>query len=436
MKLSRPVPSAVLVLLGAAFACDRSHPAERTAALADGHPQPAASAPAGAPHGADGEAPSGLDRPLSELTALTCEHQRRTYQCDECRHEVGFVRVPASLVQDGLFTTTRAERRRVAAPVVLTGEVRFDERRVGHVSTQVEGVIEQVNVALGDRVRKGQPLLVIESVAVGEGQAAYLEARGTLDLAQRSVERVAALRQENIASEKELLEARQALDAAEIRARAARDRLVRLGSGDTAGGRLVLRAPLAGTVLQVHAVSGEVAKTDEPLITVGDNTALWVWADLHERDLAAVRAGQAVGPLAATIAVQAYPGEEFPGTVDLLSPALDEASRTVKVRIQTRNDDGRLLAGMFASVQLFLPGADDALSLPSQAVLEDEGRTFVFVHYRGDDYVRRPVVVGRRWASWVEILEGIAPSQAVVADGSFLLKSDVLRAKMGAGCAD
>jgi cobalt-zinc-cadmium efflux system membrane fusion protein len=198
-------------------------------------------------------------------------------------------------VQDGLFTTTRAERRRVAAPVVLTGEVRFDERRVGHVSTQVEGVIEQVNVALGDRVMKGQPLLVIESVAVGEGQAAYLEARGTLDLAQRSFERVAALRQENIASEKELLEARQALDAAEIRARAARDRLVRLGSGDTAGGRLVLRAPLAGTVLQVHAVSGEVAKTDEPLITVGDNTALWVWADLHERDLAAVRAGQAVG---------------------------------------------------------------------------------------------------------------------------------------------
>ena len=69
-------------------------------------------------------------------------------------------------------------------------------------------------------------------------------------------------------------------------------------------------------------------------------------------------------------------------------------------------------------------------------MLEDAGRSFAFVHYEGDHYVRRPVVVGRRWASWVEILEGIKPSQTVVADGSFLMKSDALRSKMGAGCAD
>ena len=346
------------------------------------------------------------------------------------------MRVPASLVQGGLFTTTRAERRKVAVPVALTGEVRFDERRVGHVSTQVEGVIKQVNVALGDRVKKGQPLLEIESVAVGEGQAASLEAQAMLTLAQRNFDRVSELRKEGIASEKEYLQARHELEAAEIRAASARAKLGRLGSGGTAGGRLVLRAPLDGTVLLMHAVSGEVARTDESLVTVGDNTAVWVWADLYERDLAAVRAGQATQPLAATIAVKAYPGVEFPGTVDLVSPAMDEASRTVKVRIQAHNADGRLLAGMFASIQLFLPGAGEALALPRQAVLADAGRSFAFVHYEGDYYVRRPVVVGRRWASWVEILQGIAPSQTVVADGSFLMKSDVLRSKMGAGCAD
>jgi cyclic beta-1,2-glucan synthetase len=69
-------------------------------------------------------------------------------------------------------------------------------------------------------------------------------------------------------------------------------------------------------------------------------------------------------------------------------------------------------------------------------VLEDEGRSFVFIHYQGNYYVRRPVAVGRRWAGWVEIKKGLEPSQTVVSDGAFLLKSDVLRSKMGAGCAD
>ena len=70
------------------------------------------------------------------------------------------------------------------------------------------------------------------------------------------------------------------------------------------------------------------------------------------------------------------------------------------------------------------------------ALLEDEGRTFVFVHHHGDYYLRRPVVAGRRWAGWVEIKRGLRPAQTVVAEGAFLMKSDVLRSKMGAGCAD
>ena len=85
---------------------------------------------------------------------------------------------------------------------------------------------------------------------------------------------------------------------------------------------------------------------------------------------------------------------------------------------------------------LFLPGTDETLAVPKAAVLEDEGRSFVFVHYQGEYYVRRPVVRGRTWAGWVEIKKGLEPSQVVVVEGAFLMKSDVLRSKMGAGCAD
>jgi len=392
-----------------------------------------------------GVQPSDLDRPLDEMVALTCEHRKRTFECDECRYEVGFVRVPASLTEGALVTTATVERHSVAVPIAFTGEVRFDERRVGHVSSQVEGIVKKVHVALGDKVAAGQELVELESVAVGEAQAASLEAQGLLKLARHSFERVSELRKENISSQKEFLQAKQEFEAAQIRAESALGKLTRLGidsqeanalTSSNSRGRLVLRAPIDGAVLVMHAVSGEVAKTDEPLITVGDNTTVWVWADLYERDIAAVNVAQAAAKLAASVSVEAYPRDEFAGSVDLVSPAMDESSRTVKVRVEVENADGRLLAGMFAAVKLFLPGTDQVTAVPREAVLDDEGRHFVFVHHEGEYYVRRPVIVGRAWSGWVEIVKGLKPAQTVIAEGAFLMKSDVLRSKMGAGCAD
>ena len=385
---------------------------------------------------AEAKVQSDLDRPVDALAALACEHGKKTFACDKCRYQIGFVRAPDSLAQGGLLKTAKVERQKVAVPVALTGEIRFDERRVGHVSSQVEGIIKRVHVALGDMVKKGQPLVEIESVAIGEAQASNLEAQGLLKLARRNFERVSELRKENISSEKEFLQAKQESDSAEIRAQGALGKLTRLGTASNNRGRLVLRAPMDGSVLVMHAVSGEVARGDVALVTVGDNTSVWVWADLYERDIATVKHGQAAGKLAASVSVKAYAGDEFAGTVDLVSPAMDESSRTVKVRVEVKNPDGRLLAGMFAAVKLYLPGTDETLAVPRNAVLEDEGRSFVFVHYQGEYYVRRPVITGRTWAAWIEIKKGLTEAETVVDEGAFLMKSDVLRSKMGAGCAD
>ena len=437
-----------LAPLAASLSCHKSDPAESTAATQTQPDERGAQGPKTVVSTADNAKPkeqADLDRPVQELVALTCEHNMKTFECDECRYQVGFVRAPASLVEGGLVKTVKVERQKIAVPIALTGEIRFDERRVGHVGSQVEGIVKNVHVALGDKVKKGQALVEIESVAVGEAQAGYLEAQGLLKLARRNFERVSELRQENIASEREFLQAQQEIEGAEIRTEGALGKLARLGTDPAEAralqrgnsrGRLVLRAPMNGVVLVMHTVPGEVVKTDESLVTVGDNTTIWVWADIYERDISTINRGQAAKKLAASVSVKAYPGEEFPGAVDFVSPAMDEASRTVKVRVDVKNPDGRLLSGMFAAVKVFLPGTDEALAVPRDAVLEDEGRSFVFIHHHDDYYVRRPVSVGRTWAGWVEINKGLEPSQTVVAEGAFLMKSDVLRSKMGAGCAD
>jgi cobalt-zinc-cadmium efflux system membrane fusion protein len=390
-------------------------------------------------HGHGHAAATDLDRPVDELFAARCEHGTKAHECAECRYEVGVVRVPARLVERGLVKKGVVGRQRIEAPLTVTGEVKFDERRVAHVAPRVQGAVRAVRVGLGERVRRGQPLIELESVGVGEAESEALAARAALRLARTNHDRQEQLRRERISSEKEYLQSRQELEAAQIRARAAEEKLGRLGmtaadlSRARGEGRLVLRAPADGVVLEMHAVAGELVGPEESVVTIGDTSAVWVWADLPEDRLAGVIGERG---LRAEVSVKAFPGVAFPGAVDFVAPAMDERTRTLKVRVAVKNPDARLRAGMFANVRIFLPGEEQAVAVPRAAVLEDEGRSFVFVHHHGEYWVRRRVEAGRAWHDWVEVKGGLAGGETVVADGSFLLKSDVLRSKMGAGCAD
>jgi cobalt-zinc-cadmium efflux system membrane fusion protein len=342
---------------------------------------------------------SDLDRPVEELFADTCEHARKTHECEECRYQVGVVRVPEKLLQDGLVKTAKVERRPLATPVPLTGEVRFAERQVTHLSPRAEGVIRKVLVALGERVAVGQPLLEMESAGLGEAESSYLEAE--------ALDRQAALREEGISSEKEYLAARQESESAGIRAQAAADKLRRLGLGhaeieglgkagpSAAQGRLVIRSPAAGTILDMHAVPGEAARPDQNIFTIGDLSHLWVWADVYEGQVGQVLAHEHHGDMRATVTAKAFPGEAFPATVDFVAPSMDEKTRTLKVRVGVPNPKGRLRAGMFVNVALYLPSGADALVVPRAALLSDDGRSFVFVRHHADYWVRRPVETGR-----------------------------------------
>lgn len=422
---------ALLALLALAQSCGKpaAEPVHEEAAVEEGHE--------GHGHAAEGEAElSDLDRPLEELFAATCEHEMNTYQCAECRYEVGVVHAPAQLFQEGLLKLGKVERRVVDLPLALTGEVAFDEGRVTHLSPVSAGVIRAVHVTLGQRVKRGQLLLELESAEAGEARERQLEAEAQVARATRDFERARELREQGINSEKEFLQARQELESARIRLDTARGRLASMGvRAEDSPGRVRILAPEDGTVLTLHAVPGESVHPEESLVTVGDNSVLWVWCDLYERDIAALLGSSHPARRPARVSVKAWPEESFAGTVEFISPSMDETSRTAKVRVAVENRDQRLLAGMFARVEVYLPGSESVQAVPAAAVCEDEGRAFVFIPHGQDYFVRRPVVTGRAWADWVELVQP-ADLSTVVADGVFLLKSDVLRSKMGAGCAD
>ncbi len=196
-----------------------------------------------------------------------------------------------------------------------------------------------------------------------------------------------------------------------------------------------VRAPFAGTVLERSLSIGEQAQPGSRLLLLADTERVWVITTVYEREVSALLRAQQEAPVRATVTVSAYPGSTFQGRVEQVSGTFDEATRTASVRVVVENPGNLLRAGMFARVELLLPGATGGVALPEEAVLGDEGRSFVFVRMEGPYFVRRPVRTGPKTDGWIEVT-GIESGAEVVTKGAFLLKSDVLRSKMGAGCAD
>ena len=388
-----------------------------------------------------------MESPVETLFAQHCEHAIATYTCEECRYEVGVVKVPKALMTQGLVETLPVQQRDFDSEIELTGEIQFDAGNIVRLGPRAAGVVRRIKVDLGQKVKAGQVVAELESVELAEAQSAYLEAAAERRLAKKERDRQKALRESNITSEREFLEAQQRHESAAIRSASARQKLLRMGLRDRdisalnkkghsgATGLLPVVAPFGGEILELQAVRGERVEPGAGLVLLGDVSTLWMWVDVYEDALGAVRRAMQGSGLPASVAVRAYPEERFTGTLNYIAGTMDEATRTVKARILLENPAGKLKPGMFARVRLGLKQNGKQLAVPVDAVLLDGEDRFAFIHHKDEYFVRRRVQTGRQIDGYVEITGGLQPGQTVVSTGSFLLKSDVLRSKMGEGCA-
>lgn len=388
-----------------------------------------------------------MDESVEELFAASCEHNMKTYKCEECRYEVGVAKVPQDLIKQKLVEVQKVAERNFNSGITLTGEVHFDERKIAHISPRIPGIVSKVLVDLGQTVKAGQVLIELESVELAESQADYLEALAQKRLAKKSESRQKTLHEQKITSEKEYLQAQQVYESSKIRANSLRQKLMRYGATKAevsklekqglsyATGKLAVSAPFSGDILQLHTVRGEGVEPGSEMLLIGDTSSLWVWVDLFESQLASVRKAMQADGLPVSLMVRAYDNEMFSGKLDFVGKVMDKNLRIVKARVTLNNIEGKLKPGMFARVYLGLDKSQNKPSVPETAVVYDEDRQFVFVHQMDDYFVRRAVKTGSNVDGFIEILDGLTANQTVVVTGAFLLKSDVLRSKMGEGCA-
>ncbi|MEW6025891.1 MAG: efflux RND transporter periplasmic adaptor subunit [Planctomycetota bacterium] len=400
-----------------------------------------------------------------DVAKQSCEHNKPIIECAECRYEVGVVKIDRSLIKDashqtGLIEITSVKKERPFIAVEVVGEIQPDPNKIIHIRSRTAGVVTALKTDLGQAVSSGQVIFEIDSNEYRELHLEFFRLAGLLSIARKNYEREERLYTQKLTTEKDYLEAQSEVSRLKVEQDTILRKLALLGlTSDEIKDLpnhtepqepcfLPVRTPLGGTVIERQITRGEFVESNAYLVTVADLSAVQVWANLYEKDLGLVqdslkddgspesRFGGTNSGIKVEVSIAAYPDKTFSGAIDYISDQMDEHTRIVKARIRLDNPGGFLKIGMFAHCKLSVPINDPVLLIPQDALLKDDGKYFVFRQVGEDLFFRQAVKTGRLFAGTVEITEGLGEDNAVVSNGAFMLKSDILKEKMGAGCAD
>lgn len=313
------------------------------------------------------------------------------------------------------------------------GKVEVNPHRVSHVVLPLAGRIKAVMARLGDAVEQGQPLLSIESpdadaalashlqaqAGVSQARAALVKAQADLDRARDLFEHNAVARKEVLSAENAAAQAQAAVDQTVAVARQALRRLEILGLRAGEFGQVVqVRAPIAGKVMELTVAPGEYRNdTNASLMTIADLSTVWVSADVPESAIRLITPGERV-----EVEMAAYPGQTFRGKVARISDAVDPQTRTLKVQAEMENPGGRFRPEMFARIR-HVHSTRTLPVVPAGAVVQGEGKSFVWREISSGSFVQAPVTLGQRLGDRLPILEGLRPGDRVVVDGAMLIRN-------------
>lgn len=338
----------------------------------------------------------------------------------------GKINLSAEELQQSNITVTKIQLEKVSDQLILSANITANQDRIAFVAPRVEGKLIKVTANLGDQVKAGQSLAVIDSIQMGEARAEYRHAQSELKLAEANFQRTDKLYKDEVVPQRQWLEVKNAYERAQTTARESADHLhILVGSSDTGISTFVITAPFSGVVIEKDAVMGELAKPEGKLFTIADLSTVWIEADVSEKDLGKLTIGSP-----ATVSVSSFPEDSFKGKVSYISSIFDKETRTVKARIELPNPDRKLRIDMFARAVIDLTSSREALILPQEAVLLVQGQSIVYVENEGG-FEARAVEVGEQLNKGVVITSGLKAGEQVVTGGAYALKSRQLKSQIG-----
>jgi multidrug efflux pump subunit AcrA (membrane-fusion protein) len=357
------------------------------------------------------------------------------------------IEIPESAAKRmGLETLTVAPQDE-AVTLRLTGRTGLNMEHVTHVKAQFPGKIVDVGPQLGSRVQgpdtsgesRPTPLCVIESVDLANAKSNYLKAKVQLALDEDTLRRTQELVTTKVLADKFLLDARSAVTKDQADLNAARQSLLVFGlRGEEIEGierqegreRMVytILSPSSGIIAEKNVTRGELADPTVNLFTIADTSTLWVWGDVYERDWQKVKVGQKM-----RVRLTAFPSLALECTVDLISPQLDVATRSVRIRGMIDNRDRRLLADMYGTLFVMIDEGKNSIIVPAEAVVRKLQSSFSFVRTKppsegkAGTFEKREVTVETVDQDRVRVTKGLAPGDVIASRGTLGLYQEMER---------
>lgn len=379
----------------------------------------------------------------------------------------------------------------VTEALIVTGNIEPNQLALQQITPLTAGRVEHVSVNLGDFVRRGQLLVTISSPSVAElhgklheaetrlqvarqnlnrvqkteNRVAILKAKADLEQAEATLNRIATLEKEGLAPQKDLEAARTELSRARAeyefqkniplnreigQARAevqiATAEIMHITNSLRAQGAHVeeagsanakhdisivdLRAPMSGAVIERFVNPGAGIEAGKALLTIADTSRVWVIANVPENQIGSLKVG-----MVATVIPQGNQNARIFGRINYIDPRVSEETRTASVRVEVLNEGGLLKVGGFARVEFAnMLGSNAVVAVPGESIQRIEGKSVVFVAKPGkpNEFESRAVTTSKELQSGlVAISSGLQAGETVVAKGSFILKSSLLKEQIG-----
>lgn len=341
------------------------------------------------------------------------------------------VRIAPEMIRDLRVTTAKAEARAAGERVSVLAELRVNQDAYAEVASPSQARVVRVLVKAGDEVKANQPLVELTSGDMSKARAEVSAADARVALAKKNLERKKGLLAERLIPEREVIDAQNAVAEAEA-ARTVAAGAIRQFAGAEGGSGLMLRAPVAGTVIDRDVVVGQLADPSKTLFRIGDLSKLWLVAHVFERDAVRVQIGTT-----GTASFAALPGKTVEGKIVWIGREVETTSRTVPVRLEVENPDALLRPGMSATVSIPVgETSGQVVAVPIAAVQRVGDKWSVFTPKGPGEFEAVPVGRGRDLGGEVEILSGLTPGAEVVVDGAFLLKAEFDKARGEGGGHD
>jgi len=320
-------------------------------------------------------------------------------------------------------------------------QLNYNGNKLSHITPFASGVVSQVLVDVGSSVEEGEVLIEIHSAEIADAKANFLSSIVDFQIKNITFKREEVLSSQKISSTREYQEAEAASKIALLNKITARQKLLNYGFTEIeiveiektqdSTASFKIKAPYKGTILTRNAVVGELTEMGKTLFTLADLSTMWLDLSIPTDKIAIIENNQVVKGY-----FDSLPGVIVEGNLSWIATSIDERSRMIKARAIVPNRSSKLKAGLFGEAIIEMGEQSKTFRVPNNSIVYFESKPFLFIKIEDDLYELRSVTLGSKTNLEIDIIRGVQSKNQIVVEGAFVVMSEFLKSRLGAGCVD